>query len=106
MAKPAADQKNKHKPKPKPVQVYTKEKARHLVHVYSAILCGMLLIGWLNIFLVNPLKNDRKEMVSHFLTSFPGCAFSSHLQLTSIPYLGSHGSQRDQSGSLFDSTVD
>jgi hypothetical protein len=69
MAKPAADQKTN------PTQVYTKEKARHLVHVYSATVCGMLLIGWLNLFLVNPLKDDEKEMVSHFRTIFSGLCF-------------------------------
>mmetsp|Transcript_28910 Transcript_28910/g.69755 ORF Transcript_28910/g.69755 Transcript_28910/m.69755 type:complete len:227 (+) Transcript_28910:27-707(+) len=45
---------------PKPV--YTKEKARHLVRVYLSVLCALLLIAWLNLFIVNPLKKDAKEM--------------------------------------------
>ncbi|CAJ1942196.1 unnamed protein product [Cylindrotheca closterium] len=49
---------SKHKPK----QVYTKEKARHLVRVYLSVLCAVLLIGWLNLFIVNPMKTDAKEM--------------------------------------------
>lgn len=51
------------KDKLQPKQIYTKEKAQHLVRVYMSVLCAVLLIGWLNIFIVNPLRTDAKEMV-------------------------------------------
>eukprot|EP00980_Cylindrotheca_fusiformis_P003842 scaffold858_cov123-Cylindrotheca_fusiformis.AAC.18 len=54
MVKATSDAKNK--------PVYTKEKARHLVRVYLALLCAMLLVGWLNLFILKPLKDDEKEM--------------------------------------------
>lgn len=44
--------------------VYTKEKARHLFRVYMAIVCGCLLIGWMQLFLIKPLSDDQVEMVS------------------------------------------
>ena len=54
----------KHKP------VYTTEKARHLVTVYMSVTTAVALIGWLEIFIVNPLKTDAKEMVSANLKTF------------------------------------
>jgi hypothetical protein len=53
------------KAKAKNKPVYTKEKARHLVRVYSAIICVALLIAWMQIFLVQPLKEDKFEMVGN-----------------------------------------
>lgn len=53
------------KDKLQPKQIYTKEKAQHLVRVYMSVLCAVSLIGWLNIFIVNPLRTDAKEMVRH-----------------------------------------
>jgi hypothetical protein len=43
--------------------VYTDDKAVHLIRVYSAIVSMLLLIGWMHLTLLKPLKEEAKEMV-------------------------------------------
>jgi hypothetical protein len=43
--------------------VYTKDKAVHLIRVYSAVLTMLLLIGWMHLTLLNPLREEAKAMV-------------------------------------------
>jgi hypothetical protein len=43
--------------------VYTKDKAVHLIRVYSAIVSMLLLIGWMHLTLLKPLKTEVIEMV-------------------------------------------
>lgn len=44
-------------------QLYTEEKAVHLVRVFISILSVMLLLGWLQLILLHPLKRGRADMV-------------------------------------------
>ena len=44
--------------------IYTEEKAVHLVRVFSATLAALMLIGWMDLVLIRPMKVDKLEMVS------------------------------------------
>ena len=48
---------------PKAKKIYTEEKAVHLIRVYGALVSGSLLIGWLHVILINPMKQEVKDMV-------------------------------------------
>jgi hypothetical protein len=47
----------------RPGHRYTEDKAVHLIGVYTAILSMLLLIGWMHLTLLNPLREEAKEMV-------------------------------------------
>jgi hypothetical protein len=47
----------------RPTQVYTEEKAIHLVRVFMNVLSIMFLLAWQHIVLLNPLKRGKAEMV-------------------------------------------
>jgi hypothetical protein len=47
----------------RPVHQYTEDKAVHLIRVYSAVLTMLLLIGWMHLTLLNPLREEAKAMV-------------------------------------------
>lgn len=55
------------KPVARAQPIYTEEKAVHLVNVFIAILSFMILIGWLEIMLLTPLRLEKIEMVSAYL---------------------------------------
>jgi len=47
----------------RPKQIYTQEKAAHLVEVSIAVVSVSLLLGWQELILLNPLLKDEEEMV-------------------------------------------
>lgn len=44
-------------------QLYTEEKAVHLIRVFAAVVSSMLLVGWMQLIVLNPLKEEHAEMV-------------------------------------------
>ena len=47
----------------RPTQIYTVEKAAHLVRVFFAVVSTMGLLAWQQLLLLDPLKRGKKEMV-------------------------------------------
>jgi hypothetical protein len=68
---------------------YTKEKASHLIRVYCAILSVFFLIGWMQLTLLRPLKDEKKEMVRTTRDVFRGgsCDVDCSLIHSFIPLL-------------------
>ncbi len=51
----------------RPVPIYTEEKALHLIKVFIAVVSIMLLLGWQQIIVLNPLKTGKADMVWQML---------------------------------------